>query len=150
VDPDRWERRDRRVRGSALMLVPAALLIVLVLGALAIDAAVSFGAQRDLAAALSAAANDAVTIGLDEEHLRTTGEYRLDPDRVEAAVTASLRRRGALDGLLEPVRWRIDGPTVTVEAVGWAAHVVTPVIPGAPRGRVIPASARAAVVLRGG
>lgn len=72
------------------MLMPAAVLVVMVLGALAVDFTVARLARRDLAAAADAAANDAVTAGLDEALFRETGQFVLDPARVDAVVRASL------------------------------------------------------------
>src|SRR5690606_36454066 len=62
--------RRRGQRGSVLMLMPAAVLIVLALGSLAVDRAVVFGAQRDLINTAQAAANDAVTLGIDVDQVR--------------------------------------------------------------------------------
>lgn len=68
--------------GSTLALLPAALLVVLGLGAVAVDAAALFLAQRqtlDLAATIALDAASA----LDEEAFYDHGELRLDPVRVE-------------------------------------------------------------------
>ncbi len=89
-------------RGSALMLMPAAILIVLVLAAITVDTAVVHLARRDLLHAADAAANDAVTYGLDEDRLRRGEGYRLDPRRVHAAVLGALESRGLLDRLAAP------------------------------------------------
>ena len=54
---------------ASLALVPAALLVLLVLAAIAVDSASEYLARRELAAAADAAANDAATFGLDEAAL---------------------------------------------------------------------------------
>ncbi len=55
----------RRERGSTLVLVPAAVLVLLILAALAIDSAVTFLGQRQLASVCFDAANDAATLAID-------------------------------------------------------------------------------------
>jgi hypothetical protein len=134
----------RLERGSVLMLAPAAFLIVLVLGSLAIDAAAVHLRQRELAAAAGAAANDAVTVGLDQGVLRSTGELVLDPARVEAAVLDVLARHGVLDELLEPPRITVlDDRTVEVRLHAVAEYVIAPALPGDHRGREVRATVRA-------
>ena len=77
------------------MLMPAAVLIVMVLGAIAVDlTAVRLG-QRELIAAAGDAANDAVTVGLDEAALRSGQGYRLDPDRAGTPCSTRWPRRGS-------------------------------------------------------
>lgn len=51
------------------MLVPAAVLVLLILSAIAIDSAIVFLAQRRLAAACLDAANDAATEALNQDAL---------------------------------------------------------------------------------
>lgn len=104
--------RPRRDRGSALLLFPVGLVIVLLLGAVVVDFSAAHLARRDLADAASAAANDAVTSGLDLAALHADGGYRLDPHRVDDAVRASLQRRSVPD--LTEVAVTVDGAQVQV------------------------------------
>lgn len=138
-------------RGSVLLLFPAAFMIVLLLGGLAIDAAAVHLRQRDLAAAAGAAANDAVMHGLDEERLRERGELVLDPRAVERAVLDSLARRGVLDELVEPPSIRVtpDG-RVEVGLSAEATYVIARALPGERRGRVVRATVDARAVLDDG
>lgn len=139
--------RTRADRGSVLLLFPAAFLVVLVLGSLAIDAAAVHLRQRDLAAAAGAAANDAVTLGLDADALRRSGAMVLDPHRTEAAVHGVLARRGLLDDLLEPPTVRlVDERTVEVSLRGHADYVIAPALPGGSRGREVRVTVRATAV----
>ena len=75
------------------MLMPAAVVIVLLLGAIAVDSAIVYLEQRQAYNVAFDAANDAAGAGLDRDRLRTTGEYVYDPGRVrelaEEAVDAS-------------------------------------------------------------
>lgn len=136
--------RSGSEHGSVLLLFPAAFLIVLLLGSLAIDAAVVFLHQRELAAAADAAANDAVVLGLDPVVLRNDGLAILDPVLVRAEVDASLRRRGILGSLVEPPHVEIlDGNRLRLSLVARADYVIAPALPGAPTGRTIRASVTA-------
>ncbi len=83
----------RRERGSVLALVPAGLLVLMLLAAIAVDSSVAYLGRRELAAAADAAANDAVTYGLDEARFRETGAFALDPVRAEEAVRRALLAR---------------------------------------------------------
>ncbi|MBX3285683.1 MAG: hypothetical protein R2746_00900 [Acidimicrobiales bacterium] len=116
-------------RGSVLVLMPAAVIVLLVLASLAVDRALVFGAQRDLVATAQAAANDAVAAGVDPDELRGTGAVVLDPVRVEQAV-----RRATLgvDADLE-VRWAIRGTSVVVELSRTVPYVFSPAVPGGRR-----------------
>ena len=110
---DALHRRRRGERGSALFLFPVGLIIVMLLGAIVVDFANAHLARRELADAASAAANDAVTYGLDLDSVHRDGTYALDPARVRAAVDASLDRRGTTPELTS-VNVSIDGTVVEV------------------------------------
>ena len=69
-------------RGSVLMLMPAAVLILVILSAVALDRAVVFGAQRSLVDTAQAAANNGAGGGLDIDELRSAGTVQLDPGAV--------------------------------------------------------------------
>lgn len=82
-------RRGRRLaseRGSALALVPAAFLVLIVLGALAVDSAIAYQAQQQLHDTLAAAANDAVAAGLDDSAFYRRGDVALQPAAVAEVV----------------------------------------------------------------
>ena len=137
-------------RGSVLLLFPAAFLIVLVLGALAVDSGAVFLRQRDLAAAAGAAANDASARGLDRDLLRASGEIRLDPVATSAAVRDALARRGVLDQLLEPPTVLVSGDRVQVTLIAHAEYVIARALPGGSGGRTVRATVFATVVLDDG
>lgn len=77
-------------RGSALLLFPAGMLILLVLAALSFDLSLAFQRKRQLIELADAATNDAVTFGLDDTRLRADGSYCLDPGRVARSIEATL------------------------------------------------------------
>ena len=114
------------------MLMPAAVLVVMVLGALAVDFTVARLARRDLAAAADAAANDAVTAGLNEAAFRETGQFVLDPARVDAVVRASLALHAAdvVSRATVTIATDATAGTVTVTLRSTADAVFGRAIPG--------------------
>ena len=79
------------------MLVPAGIMIVIALGSLAVNASLLFMAERGAANTASAIANDVAALGLDVDHFRSTGEYRLVDDLTAIAAhrTAIAQAQGA-------------------------------------------------------
>ena len=69
--------------GSVLMLMPAGVLIVILLGAIAFDLSVVFLRQRQTSSAAGDAANDLATLAVDEAEYRATGTFQLSPRRAE-------------------------------------------------------------------
>lgn len=134
----RQDARPHQQRGSVLLLMPVAVLIVVLLGGVAVDSSVTFMAQRDLVDATEAAANDAATYGLDQDRLRAGGGYQLDGGRVEAAVTAAFVARGLGDA--QPTVTVIAGDVV-VTAKADVHLVFAGAIPGAGRSRRVTARA---------
>jgi uncharacterized membrane protein len=89
VDEPR-RRRAGRDDGQAVMLLPAAILILVVLGALAVDLSLVYLANRQLHDAAAAAANDAAAQCFDEVAYRTTGRFTVDAARVDRVARATL------------------------------------------------------------
>jgi hypothetical protein len=108
-------------RGSVLMLMPAGVLIVLVLGAMAVDLSVVHLGEREVSAAASAAVNDAVSQGLDEATLYDSGRYALDPTRVRQVIVTTL---AAQDGTGRDLRLS-SGPTLADADGDGAVDTVT-------------------------
>lgn len=71
--------------GSTLLLFPAAILVLLALGGMAVDGATLFLSQRRMADLAAAVAHDAIA-GIEEASFYGSGTIRVDPQR------ASLRR----------------------------------------------------------
>ena len=84
----------RRDRGSVLFLYPVGLLIVLMLGAIAVDLGNVWMQQRRLADAADSAANDALTYGVDQGVLRATGDLELSEARIDDIVVVSVAGQG--------------------------------------------------------
>lgn len=73
-------------QGSALLLFPAALLIMLTLAAVTVDSAIAFMAQRQLINATAAAANDAATQALSDRAFYEGDRIELSSDAVESVA----------------------------------------------------------------
>ena len=100
------------------MLMPAAVLVMLLLGAIALDAAAIRMQSRELRNVARSAANDALGGALDVDHLRATGDLRIDPSVAGAAVDEAVRER-ALDDVA------VDSVAVTTETDGTIVLTVT-------------------------
>lgn len=97
------------------MLMPAAVVIVLLLGAIAVDSAIVYLEQRQAYNVAFDAANDAAGAGVDRDAARNTGAFVYDPNRVEELAAAAVE--GAeMEGLtLVSAVPDGDGVAVTVE-----------------------------------
>jgi hypothetical protein len=134
-----------RDRGSVLMLMPAAVLVFLVLGALAVDYGSVFACHRDLANAAAAAANDAATQSLDIDHFYETGELRLIAERAWEIAEQSIATRSLdrLDARVVDVRIGGDGTSVIVTVRGRARFLFAKAVPGGSDGLDVTASSEA-------
>lgn len=94
------------------MLMPAAVLIVLLLGAIAVDSAIVYLGQRQAYNAAFDAANDAAGAGIDAGLARETGEIAYDAARVEELARAAIEASGIQD--LRMIDTVIDGDEVAV------------------------------------
>lgn len=128
----RAHRSSRRwaEQGSALILVPAMLMVVLALGAIAVDLSVLHGAHRTLHRIASGAADDAAAM-IDAEQLQLDGELRID-DRAARQVVDAHLDAAHVPGTLTAARTSIseDGAVVTVELTAAVDHVLLATIPG--------------------
>jgi len=129
--------------------MPAAVLVVLLLGAIAVDLSIVHLRQREAVAAAASAANDAVTAGLDQAALRRGDGYRLDASRVDQAVAESIESQGLTDQLTEAARITMPTPTsVTVEVHLRAEELFARSLPHGPRITVVRGTATASVQQR--
>lgn len=132
-----------RERGSVLLLMPVAVLVMVILGSLAVDRAIVFGAQRDLVAVAQAAANDGAGVGVDPNDLHGAGRLGYDPVRIDRAVRAAV---SGADGEVR-VRWGIRDGAVIVELKRSVDLVFARGVPGATRSAHIAARASAVLAL---
>lgn len=113
-------------RGTALVLVPALFLVVLSLGAVAVDLSLVHAAHRDAHRVASSAADDAAAM-LDERQLQLDGTLRLDAER--AVRTASAHVQAAkFAGSLVDLDVVVGETTVDVTLTLDVRHVVLPAL----------------------
>lgn len=124
--------------GSVLMLVPAGILVLLILAAIAIDGALVLMAQRDLANRAAAVSNDLAVAALSDGALYRDGGILLDEHRAEAYV------RLAFDPAHRPDEYEswsgrasADGRRVEVVATAEVKYLFAPAIPGLPRSTTV-------------
>jgi hypothetical protein len=135
---------DRDDHGSVLMLVPAGILVLLVLAAIAIDGSVVWLAQRDLSSRTAGVAADIAGAAVDDAAFYDGGDIRLDDDVADAYTDLAF----ASDQLPAGYgAWSADavvgGPSVTVTARAEVRYVFAPAIPGLRRTAVVRAAATA-------
>jgi Putative Flp pilus-assembly TadE/G-like len=117
-------------RGSVLMLMPAAMLVMIVLAAITLDLGLVYLRRTEVAAAADAAANDAVTYGLDEAVYRGGGGYVLDPARVRAAVDRTIESHHLAGRLAAPPELIVTATTVQVRLTARVDFVFARALPG--------------------
>ena len=127
--------------------MPAAVLVVLVLGSIAVDMTIVHLGEREAVTAAQAAADDAVTWGVDDAALYGSGTYRLDRERVVEAVHTSLANH-ELSGRLTDLHVVVNGATVSVTVELEVDYVFAPIIPHAPHHTRVQATASASAIQR--
>ena len=132
-----------------LLLVPAAVLVLVVLGAIAVDFSLAFLGQRELTGAAAAAANDAAAAAVSDAAFYGSGDgpVVLDAGRAQAVATEAVgvRRSGGVE--VTSVAVRVTGAQVCVTVVGQVPYIFAPVVPGMPRRAVVRGRAVATAVL---
>ena len=136
-------RRSPDERGSVLMLVPAGVLIVFVLASIAVDMSLVHLRKRQAFDLASAAANDAATAGADQAALRL-GSYVIEPGSARAVVDDVVGASELAPLLAAPPSVTVTAEGVSVEITLEADYIFAGVLPGAPDGTVVAASATAA------
>ena len=126
------------------MLMPAAVLVLIMLGGIAFDYAHLFLAKRELSAVAEAAANNAVTHGVDQSAVRRGDGYVLDPDRVVASVVASVADHSpALHFIGDPQVEMLSPTEVRVTITASIDYVFTKVVRGAKGAETVTVTATA-------
>lgn len=125
------------------MLAPALALLVVVLGALAVDRTAVLVDQRQLVTLAQAAAADAAALGVDEDALRSTGHLRYDRQAIHRSIARSLAAHPEVEA-----RWSIDQRSLRLVLERPARVVFGPAI-GGPRTQRVVARASAALALTG-
>ena len=127
------------------MLMPAAVLVFLILGALCVDFGSVYAAKRELANAAAAAANDAATQAIDLDHFYATGDVRILQDRARAVAIRSIAAKGLdhLDATVSDVEVDVTGTHVTVTVHGRAHYLFAKAVPGGKEGTDVETSSEA-------
>lgn len=126
-------------RGSTLLLFPAAILIMMALAAMAVDSSISFLAQRELANAAAAAANDAAAQAVsdasfyeqDRIELSAATVEQVAVDRVFSLIDASRHHNLTVDAQALPPAAAGCPWTVRVTASSRVDALFARAIPGA-------------------
>lgn len=129
-----------RERGSVLALMPAAVLVFVVLGALAVDSALAFLGEREASNAAAAAANDAAAAAVDRSTFYGGGDVRLDPAVARRVALASVEASD-LEDLAVEVVVSVGAPEVTVTVRGRVPYLFSAAVPGGPDGIDVEATA---------
>ena len=127
----RFRARLRSERGTSLMLMPAAVLVFVVLGAFCVDFAAIHLGQRELVSAAQGAANDAAAAGFDEAGFYGGGSVTLDPALARRAAVASLADN-APDAEIAGFSVDVAGSTVEIRLTLAVETVFSKALPGAP------------------
>lgn len=133
-----------RERGSVLALLPAAVMIFIVLGAIAVDGSLTFLAERQLSNLAASIANDAATEGIDVVRFYDTGELVLDGSLVQAVADAAVASSALehLDDLAVDVEV-VAADTVAVTVTARTRSLFSRVLPASVEFREVGAGARA-------
>lgn len=115
--------------GNTLLLMPVGVLVLLVLGAIAVDAAVAFMGDRELANLTAGAANDAAA-AIDEDVLYLEDRVVLDPARVQAVVDAVVAARPDDTVEMACVPQILPPDEVRVTCEGNVPLIFSPAVPG--------------------
>ena len=123
-----------------LLLFPAAVLIVVAMAAVAVDASIAFLGERELANATAAAANDAAGRAVSDRAFYEGGRIELEPavvervavGRVRAALDDGRHQELAVEARAVPPAGAGCGWTVHVSARARVAYIFSPAVPGGP------------------
>jgi len=123
-------------RGSVLALVPAAFLVLIILGALAVDSAAAYLGQRRLTDTIAAAANDAASAALSNQNFYRGGKVQLDPAVAAEVVCQSINAQASRQLNDVRVSMAVDGAAIRVHASATVDAVFGRSLPGMARRRV--------------
>jgi Flp pilus assembly protein TadG len=138
--------------------MPAGVLVMLVLTAIAIDYTILLLGEREVADVSAAAANDAVIAAVGRDALYGCAALDLDLAAANAAVQRVVAARGsdavtiASAGVVDIGTELFDGsqrPRVTVTTSGTVDLIFTPAVPGASLSRAVQATATAVAAVGG-
>jgi hypothetical protein len=124
------------------MLMPAAVLVLVILGSIAVDSAVAFLGQRELNNFTATAATTAASAGLDQAAFYHDQHIVIDPQRA-ADITSVLEARVGSGVHDLRVNVTVTGNEVTVTASGVVNDILANAIPGVRHVWAVQATSRA-------
>jgi len=142
-------RLQESERASAWILAPAAVLILVILGAIAVDSAVAYLGRQAVFDAAATAATDAASAGLSRSAYYGSGQLLLSPTRAEQiarAAVAADRHRGVT---ITDVAVTTGSRTVCVTVVGTVRAIFGRAVPGLPHTTTVVAHAVATATASG-
>jgi len=116
-------------RGSFLALVPAAVLVLVILGAIAVDSAIAFLGQREVSNAAAAAANDAAGAALSDDAFYRSGLLVVDEARARSVAAHAVAARAPRRVEVESVDVAVAGDEVCVTVRGRVPYVFSRALP---------------------
>jgi hypothetical protein len=125
------------------MLMPAGVLVVLLLGAIAFDLSLVFLRQRQASAVAVDVANDLAAMAFSEDAFRSEGRFELDPDRADELGRALVAASDLAGDVLDVEVTVIGADAVEVRLVVGVDYVFAKAIPGAAEGARVTAAATA-------
>ena len=134
------------------MLVPAGVLVLVVLGSIAVDFAVVFLAQRELAGIAAATANDAAAAAISEQAFYRgsagggAGIVEIDDEAARHVVRDALELQAPRGVRVTAVSVQAPGQQVCVALDGEVDYVFAKALPGVAHGTVVHARATATAV----
>lgn len=133
------------------MLMPAAVLVLVMLGAICVDSAVLFLGEREVANGADSAAESVAAALVDEDWYRSTGEVRLVCDTASVADVATAAFEARSPDWLDDDRVSVvdcAGATVTVRVTASVGFVFAKALPGARDHGVVTATGSATAEVR--
>jgi hypothetical protein len=121
------------------MLMPAAVLIVLLLGSIAFDLSLVYLRQRQATNLAIAAANDAAIAGIDQNVFRDTQQVVLDDALVDEAARAAISASDLAPAVLDWEATAISDTEVEVTMTVRVNYLFAAIVPGADDGTTVTA-----------
>jgi hypothetical protein len=123
-------------RGSVLILVPALVLVMLILGAIAVDSAVAYLGHRELQDFTASVAQQVATATLSQPAFyQNGGTVEIDQSKVAAIIDQAVRAQDGTGGLshltVAPPTFPDPG-TVVIRATATVRNVFAPAVGGHP------------------
>ena len=125
------------------MLMPAGVLIVLLLGAIAFDLSLVYLRQRQASAVAVDVANDLASAALDENAFRADGRFELDAVRADELGRSLVASSDLADEVVSVEVTVVAPDEVVVRLVVRVDYIFAKAIPGAAEGTTVTAAATA-------